>query len=316
MSRTVRALLILGIVTGAASTARAEVDFVKDIQPLLEAKCVKCHGPERPKAGLSMHNRDVLVAGGKGGEVVVVGNAAESILIERINYPEDDELRMPPPEEGPPLSQAEKDLFSAWINEGMKWPEDVVLKIPDMPKAGVEETGLPITDEEKLALVKIQDTGALAMRLAQNTNWLRVDFSLQREAVPGETLALLKDMPNLMELDLGGLPITDEDLAHVAELTNLRRLQLQKTNITDAGLEHLKGLTKLESLNLYGTEVTDAGLEQLKELTNLKKLYLWQSKATKEGAAGLAEAIPELDVNLGYEEPAPAPEEKPEGGDQ
>jgi len=71
-------------------------------------------------------------------------------------------------------------------------------------------------------------------------------------------------------------------------------------------------LANLEYLNLYGTKVTDAGLEALKGLKNLKKLYVWQTGVTDAGAAKLTAAIPGIDINMGWKEPAaPAAEAKP-----
>jgi hypothetical protein len=292
------------------SPARAEVDFVKDIKPILEASCVKCHTGEKPKGNLRLDTKDGLLKGTKTGKVVVPGKADESLIYEVITLPKDDPLRMP--NEGEPLAKAQTDLIRDWINEGLKWPEGVALKAAAAASTGtaaakpMDDPGLPISDVEKDAVAKVQKSGVLALRLAQNSNWLRIDFSLRGKEVTDEDLALLKGMTNLVELNLGGTTVTDAGLAHVKGLSNLTRLQLHNSKITDAGLEHLKGLQKLTSLNLYGTAVTDQGLEHLKELKNLRKLYLWQTKVTEAGAKKLAEAIPGLEANLGFDASPPA----------
>ena len=64
----------------------------------------------------------------------------------------------------------------------------------------------------------------------------------------------------VQELDLEGIPLTDDGLAHLAGLVRLRILNLGNTRLTDAGLEHLGGLVQLQSLDLNHTQVTDAGL--------------------------------------------------------
>ena len=295
----------------SAAPAKAEVDFAKDIKPILEQSCLKCHGPNKPKAGLRLDTREVTVEGSKGGEVVVIGKPEESILYERVTLPDGDELRMPP--DGKALTKDQQAKISDWIKEGLKWPKEVTLKIPEGSLAPMEEVvdkGKPITPEEKAAVEKLkEEPGILAIRLAQNTNLLRVDFSLGSKKVTSEQLALLKQMPNLVELDLGGTDITDESMAHLKPLTGLRRLQLQKTKVTDAGLENIAGCVDLESLNLYATGVTDEGLVHLIDMPKLKKLYLWQSKVTKEGAGELVKLIPELDANLGFDPPEPKKEE-------
>jgi mono/diheme cytochrome c family protein len=297
-----------------AAPARAEVDFVKDIKPILEANCVRCHSGEKPKGGLSMETRAAFLKGGEEneGKDLIPGKGAVSKAYTSLLLAKDAEGHMPP--EGDRLPKATADKLKAWIDEGAKWPEALVLKSPDAkeePKDTVEVKGLPITPAEKAAVEKLEKAGVFAMRLAQNTNWLRVDFTHRGKEVKDEELALLKDCPNLVELNLGGTNITDSGLAHLKPLTNLVRLQLHKTKISDAGLANLAGLEKLTSLNLYDTPVTDAGIMQLKGLKHLKRLYVWQTKVTEPGAKQLAAAIPGIDINRGYELPPEPKKEEP-----
>jgi hypothetical protein len=304
----------------AGGLAPAAVDFNKDIRPILEKTCLKCHGPVKPRAKLRLDSKAGLLKGSTTGKVVEPGHPEKSMLYQLVIKPKDDPERMP--SMGEPLTKAQTNLIRDWIKEGLPWPEGLVLKgppeKPEVPAGGgVGEKGLPITPAEKAAVAKLEKAGVLVLRLAQNTNWLRVDFSLGDGKVKEADLALLKDMPNLVELNLGGTDVTDARLTHLKALPNLTILKLHRTKITDAGLVHLKGLTKLTSLNLYGTAVTDKGLEHLKGLKALRKLYLWDSKATAAGAKVLAAAIPGIDVNLGEElkpvavKPVVKPEPKP-----
>lgn len=303
------ALLVLSL---NAQRSAADVDFVKEIKPVLEQSCVRCHSGMKPKGGLSIETKDLFMKGGIEGKVVVPGKAGESKFHKAIIAPKGDDIAMPP--DGERLPKAIADKIQAWINEGAKWPDNVVLVAPkstDVPKATVEETGLPVTPAEKAAVEKLEKAGAFVMRLAQNTNWLRVDFTHRGKEVKDDELILLKDCTNLVELNLGGLAITDSQLIHIKPCTNLVRLQLHKTKVTDAGLAHLGGLNKLVSLNLYGTEVTDKGIQQLKGCKNLKRLYVWQSKVTEDGAKQLVAAIPGVDINRGYELPPEPKKEEP-----
>lgn len=303
------ALLLLSL---GAERAAAEVDFVKEIKPVLEQACVRCHSGMKPKGGLGIETKELFLKGGIEGKVVVPGKAADSKLLKAMLAPKGDDIAMPP--DGERIAKAVTDKFAAWINEGAKWPDGVALIVPKAvapPKATVEETGLPISPAEKAAVEKLEKAGAFVMRLAQNTNWLRVDFTHRGKEVKDDELALLKDCTNLVELNLGGLAITDSQLVHVKPCANLVRLQLHKTKVTDAGLANLAGLSKLVSLNLYGTEVTDKGIQQLKDCKNLKRLYVWQSKVTEDGAKQLVAAIPGVDINRGYELPPEPKKEDP-----
>jgi cytochrome c553 len=48
------------------AAAKKGLTFSKDIQPLLEASCTRCHGQDRPKAGLQLTSLDAVLKGGKG----------------------------------------------------------------------------------------------------------------------------------------------------------------------------------------------------------------------------------------------------------
>ena len=151
------------------------------------------------------------------------------------------------------------------------------------------------------AVKALEESGAAVRKVAANDERITVDFHLLRGGVNDETLAPAAKLQNVHEVHLGGAPITDAGLAHIAALTSIERLHLENTKITDAGLSSLKAMTGLKYLNLYGTTVTDAGLEHLAALEGLEKLYLWQTKVTDAGAAKLQKALPDLEINRGWD---------------
>lgn len=71
------------------------VTYAKDIQPLLQASCIRCHGPERPKAGLRLDSLEGALKGTKDGKVIVPGNSKESLLVLAVSQL-DEEKAMPP----------------------------------------------------------------------------------------------------------------------------------------------------------------------------------------------------------------------------
>lgn len=104
--------------------AAGEVDFARDVKPLLERHCVECHGAEKSKADLRLDLRERAFAGSYGGteKVIVPGKAAESSLYTRLLVDDEDE-RMP--HKAPPLAAAEIDLVRRWIERGAEWPEEL-----------------------------------------------------------------------------------------------------------------------------------------------------------------------------------------------
>src|SRR5579871_7057887 len=89
------AAVVLPVATGRAC---AEVDFTRDILPILSDKCFHCHGPDARarKANLRFDTKEGAFRLRKGKTAIVPGNNAASELIRRITADEDE--RMPPPE--------------------------------------------------------------------------------------------------------------------------------------------------------------------------------------------------------------------------
>ncbi len=115
-----RSLICLGALLGSWGHCRAEsdppVDYGRQIQPLLAAKCGRCHGDTNRKAGLNLLTTAGLLKGGEGGSVLIPGKPEKSSLHERVRQGE-----MPPGGKDP-LSDAEKNLLRRWITEGAKLP--------------------------------------------------------------------------------------------------------------------------------------------------------------------------------------------------
>ena len=111
-------------------TKSSAVDFEKEILPILDAKCMKCHETEhvdgtgklkKPKGGLIMDTAEGLKKGGKehGDKNIVAGKSAESRLYVVVaTLPISDEYFMPPEGKADPLTDAEKALLKKWIDEG------------------------------------------------------------------------------------------------------------------------------------------------------------------------------------------------------
>ncbi len=114
----------------------SEVDFSKDIKPLLNRKCMSCHGGVRQQAGLSFLFREsMLTTLETGHRAVVAGDPASSEVLHRIKSTDPDQV-MPPDEER--LTDREIALVEKWIDQGAKWndhwsfvPLDTLIRPPD-----------------------------------------------------------------------------------------------------------------------------------------------------------------------------------------
>ena len=298
------------LVAAHSSGAEAKVDFAKDIQPILQNTCLKCHGPEKQKGKLRLDTREAALKGGKGGPSIVAGDPTKSDLIHRVSLPKSDDDFMP--SEGEPLTKAQIDLLTAWIKEGAVWPETAPAKTASAPKpAGptLPADFKPSAAEQK-AIATLAQKGIEVRPIAANLNWREANFRLLGTNITDATLAPVKDIVGLVDLNLANTRVTDAGLASLKPLVNLQRLHLELTGITDAGLNQIKDLPNLVYLNLYGTKVTDAGLEKLKGMKYLRSLYLWQTKTTEAGVKKLKEALPGLDISTGWDATALAKKEE------
>jgi mono/diheme cytochrome c family protein len=102
-----------------SAAAAVEVDFARDIQPLLARRCYACHGPDTREAGLRLDDRAAATAKLDSGSFAIVpGDVAASELVARVTSTDHD-LQMPP--EGPRLTAAEVGLLKEWIRAGAEW---------------------------------------------------------------------------------------------------------------------------------------------------------------------------------------------------
>ncbi len=99
-----------------------KVDFVSQIQPIFENHCLKCHVGDDAEA-FELDDVDATM------EYIEAGDAENSTLYEYLII-DDEDLLMPPADEGIPLSDEQILLIKTWINEGAEWPDDAKLVLP------------------------------------------------------------------------------------------------------------------------------------------------------------------------------------------
>ena len=110
----------------------AEINFTRDVRPILNTHCTKCHGRIRAKAGLNLINKESVFSASESGLIPIVsGNLEKSELIRRISHT-DKEERMPPKT---PLKTEQIKTLSQWVKEGAKWPKHWAFKsLKETPK--------------------------------------------------------------------------------------------------------------------------------------------------------------------------------------
>ena len=162
-------------------------DFERDVRPILQANCVRCHGEQSPAAGLDLRSVAAILRGGRGGPVVLAGAPGRSRMITAIGLG-----KMPP--SGKPLSAADQQILKEWVRTGAR--------------AGASSrTG---------SHWAFQPPSTPTIPAARDTAWARnpIDRFVARDlsarglkpSVPADRLTLLRRVT----IDLTGLPPTPE----------------------------------------------------------------------------------------------------------
>ena len=105
----------------ASVEAADDVDFNRDVRPILSDLCFTCHGPDANtrEAELRLDQEDSVFAK-RETPLIVPGKPLDSELIRRILSKDDDD-RMPPPESKKQLTDAQKVVLQSWVEQGAKW---------------------------------------------------------------------------------------------------------------------------------------------------------------------------------------------------
>lgn len=95
----------------AAQAPATAVSFVNDVLPIIESRCVNCHGGRRIEEGLLMRTYEEIMAGSDNGPVIVPGDVDNSKLVELVASQE-------MPKRGPKLTPPQVQLIADWVAAG------------------------------------------------------------------------------------------------------------------------------------------------------------------------------------------------------
>ncbi len=300
------------------------VAFNHLISPILERRCVQCHKAEKSKGRLRMDTYELLLKGGKEGPAIVAGDASNSLIIQRIQLPMDDEEHMPP-EGKPDITDDELKVLTWWINSGadphallssLSTPPDVAQAIEKIsqiaPSASDEKSdSAPQVDSTNDARAKLQVEmqnvskdfpGALLFE-SQVSPALTFTAVSYRQTFDDAALARLEPfLSHLVSIDLSSAKITDRGIEMLDErAASLVKLNLAQTAVSDAALEIIRKLPALESLNLFGTAITDEGISKIESMPTLKNLYLGETAVTPQAMQTLRQKMPHCQVHGGID---------------
>ena len=199
----------------------AEIEFTRDVQPILEHNCVSCHRKDNAKGKIRLDTKEAAFAGE---DVIVPGKPEDSSIYWTTTLPLDDELVMPPFEHEDkdyPLRDEEKEILKEWIINGAEWPDSIVLEPQKrLPKTiTFEENIQPILEQN---CVSCHYEGKVKGDLRLDT--FEYAFEADHIIVPGEPLdSDLWVLCTLPQDDEMFMPPEGNDPLTASELFMLRR---------------------------------------------------------------------------------------------
>jgi hypothetical protein len=185
-------LRVLLLTTWLPHVAAAEIDFNRDVRPILTKNCTTCHGGVKMAGDVSyLYREDVLGQGDSGKTIVVPGDPEASEMIQRLLTSDPDD-RMPPPDHHPePLPQAEIEILTQWIRQGAEWGIHWAFEKPvEPPKPTLSDESWPSQTLDRFILARLEEEKLGPSPAAGPAEWLR-----------------------RVSLDLTGLPPTLEEFA-------------------------------------------------------------------------------------------------------
>jgi hypothetical protein len=149
-----RVALLLLLTSGAF----ADVNFDRQIRPILSENCFACHGPDGRNRMANMR-LDTADGGAYSKDIIVPGSSARSHLFQRISET-NVSRRMPPASSGRTLTPAQIDLLKQWIDQGAKWETHWAFKAPTRPDPpAVKDPNWVSNPIDKFVLARLEREG-------------------------------------------------------------------------------------------------------------------------------------------------------------
>ena len=146
-------LVLLSLIATFANAAEPGPDFNREVRPILSDNCFQCHGPDekRRMAGLRLDVREGAFSESKRGKMIVPGDAAKSLLYQRVSHSE-----MPPKATGKTLTAKQTETFKRWIDGGANWETHWAFNPPKRVELPPGTAKHPI---DRFVLARLQQEG-------------------------------------------------------------------------------------------------------------------------------------------------------------
>ncbi|WP_439474632.1 c-type cytochrome domain-containing protein [Algoriphagus formosus] len=285
--------------------AEAEV-FEHLVRPILKSKCESCHQDGKVKGELRMDIVEGLQKGGKSGPFVLAGDLDNSLLIQRINLPLEEEEHMPPKNKTQ-LTEEEMNILTAWVNSGASFDQ----KVADLPEehelfqfASNTFANKPEYDFDAVSDEKLEELNTFFRKvnpIYPESPALELSYFGIAAFDPNSLSDLREISTQLISLNLDKMPLGNASLDFLNEFPNLEKLSLNFAELSQDQLERFPNIESLKELSLSGIQLSQAALERISGMKNLEKLFLWQTGLSAEQKAKLKAQLPKTEIDFGFD---------------
>jgi hypothetical protein len=261
--------------------------FESAIMPVIKKKCTSCHNEQKSKGGLILTDAASWQKGGKSGALLIAGDLNNSLIINRLLLPMDDEHHMPPAGK-PQLNEEEMKLLRIWIESGASYTKTVqnysdhdslpvivsemILKTVRQEKQytfGHAPTEVVSTLNNPYVSIKPVYAGSPALSASFFVASAYQTASLEALKVVGE---------QLVHLNVSGMPLGRKDFEIMASFRNLERLHLNNTVISDQDIKLLEKLQNLTYLSMQDCRVSPAVEALFSSIKPLQTVHIGSEK--------------------------------------
>ena len=260
-----------------------ELVFQDIVKPILDKKCVSCHGEKKQIGKFRLDTEAYIVKGGKQGSLVVNQNDKNE-LIHRVTLPIDHEDHMPPREKEQ-LTNLEVEMLSDWIKAGAPFQ----IKVEEFNAPSIERFLQSVTSPSAISwwpevpaepvdenLVKLlANYGVVIQPISQDNFYMEVKVPSDFKPDASFWKAYSELAPVVVSLNLSGLKIEEQEWKRWVAAKELRKLYLTKSVLQTQNLSVLNELPHLRYLNLVSTGI---GFEQVKALSghpSLREVFVF-----------------------------------------
>ncbi len=278
--------------------------YVKAVAPILQQKCVGCHGADKVKGELLLNTPANILKGGKDGNILSFDKDKESMLFERIHLDITHKKHMPP-EGKTQLTTEEVAILSRWIKAG----GDFKVKMRELAKTDslfllankytpvdntkvIGKTGLP-------DLKKYNSSYCTVNYLFNGSDAIEVNF-FQRNFYSQAVLKKLENVKDqIIRLNMQSMPLTSEDINIISQFNNVENINLNYTSLDIKAIEPLKQLKKLKYLSICGIKFSEAELNAFLKGATFSKINVWSNVNNQAQLEKLAAQYPKIKFTIG-----------------